>query len=169
MSNEWDDGTEENPAELEGTEGIANLRKAYERKAKQEKELRDKLAALESRERERTLSDVLSAHGANAKLAKFYPANGESTPEAVEAWLTENAEVFGQTRTPQAPAQPQVSPELRNIYDQFQTPGMNSPTQDEESAIRNYTFGDPANSEAEIQKFMSFMRNNPGAVHNPGV
>lgn len=169
MSNAWDELNDENPAEELGTEGIANLRKAYDRKVKAEKELKEKLAALETRERERTLSEVLSTQGVNAKLAKFYPADRESTPEKVEEWVNENAELFGHSKAPQAPVPAQVSPELRNIYDQFQTPGTNTPTQDEESAIRNYQFGSPADSEAEMQKFMSWMRNHPGAINNPGA
>lgn len=170
MSNEWDEMNEENPAEVEGEQGIANLRKAYERKSKAEKDLREKLAALESRERERTLSETLSDKGANPKLAKFYPADREGTPEKVEEWLAENAEVFGQAPAPKLPATPQVSPELQNMYEQFQQPGMNTPSQDDISAIKNYQFGDPrGDSEAELQKFMSFMRNNPGAVQNPGA
>ena len=169
MSNEWDEMNDENPAEELDGAGIANLRKAYDRKAKAEKELREKLALLESRERERTLSETLSAQGANAKLAKFYPADRESTPEKVEEWVNENADVFGLAKAPQAPAPAQLSPELRDAYDQFQTPGINSPAQDGLSDIRNYVFGSPADSEAEMQKFMSWMRNHPGAINNPGA
>lgn len=169
MSNEWDEMNDENPAEVEGTEGIANLRKAYERKAKAEKELREKLAALESRERERTLSETLRSKGVNEKLAKLYPADRESTPEKVDEWLNEYADAFGQAPQRQEAAPPQVSPELRSIYENFQQPGLNTPTQDELSAIRNYQFGNPADSEAEMQKFMAFMRSNPTAIHNPGV
>jgi hypothetical protein len=169
MSNEWDEMNEELPAEELDDKGIANLRKAYDRKVKAEKELRDKLADLESRERVRTLSEALSAKGVNPKLANLYPAGQDATPEKVDEWLSEYAEAFGQAPPRQTPAQPQVSPELRDIYNQFQTPGMNSPTQDEESSIRNYTFGDPSNSEAEVQKFMSWMRNHPGAINNPGA
>lgn len=168
MSKEWDEMNDENPAELEGT-GIANLRKAYEKKDKANKELREKLAALEARERERTLSETLSAQGVNPKIAAFYPADREHTPEKVEEWLTANADVFGQTPPPRDAAPAQVSPELRNIYDQFQQPGQNTPSMDEVTAIQNYQFGDPMNSEQELQKFMAFMRNNPGAVRNPGV
>jgi hypothetical protein len=169
MSNEWDEMNDEIPAEVSGSEGIAKLRAAYERKAKAEKELRDKLAALESRERERTLSETLSDKGANPKLAAFYPAGREGTPEKVEEWLNENADVFGLAKAPLAPAPAQVSPELQNMYEQFQQPGLNTPAQTDLQAIANYQFGDPMNSEQELQKFMSFMRNNPGAVQNPGA
>lgn len=169
MSNEWDEMNDENPAEVEGTEGIANLRKAYDRKTKQEKELREKLAALESRERERTLSETLRSKGVNEKLAKLYPADRESTQEKVDEWLNEYADAFGQAPRTQEAAPPQVSQELRSLYDQFQQPGMNTPSQDDLSAIRNYQFGNPADSESEMQKFMSFMRSNPTAIHNPGA
>lgn len=169
MSNAWDEMNEEIPAEVEGAEGIANLRKAYERKSKAEKELREKLSALESRERERTLSETLSAKGVNAKLASLYPADRESTPEKVDEWLTEYADAFGQAPARQAPAQPQVSPELIDAYGQFQQPGMNTPQQSDIDAIKNYTFGDSGDVEVEFRKLQSFMRNNPGAVQNPGA
>lgn len=169
MSNEWDEMNEENPAEEQNGQGIAELRKAFERQKKQAQEYKDKLAELESRERVRTLSETLSAKGVNAKLADLYPANRDATPEKVDEWLNEYADAFGQAPRTQAPAQPQVSPELRDAYEQFQQPGWNTPTQDELSAIRNYQFGDPSNSEAEMQKFMAFMRSNPNAVRNfPG-
>jgi hypothetical protein len=168
MSNEWDEMNEEIPAENSGSEGFAKLRAAYDRKAKAEKELRDKLAALETRERVRTLGETLSDKGANPKLAAFYPADRDSTPEKVEEWLNENAEVFGQTPAPRTPAPPQVSPELREMYEQFQSPGLNTPAQSDVQAIQNYQFGDPMNSEAELQKFMAFMRSNPTAIQNPG-
>jgi len=169
MSKAWDEMNDELPAEADESTGIKELRKAYEQKSKAEKELREQLAQLQSRERERTLSETLSAQGVNSKIAKFYPADRESTSEKVEEWLSENADVFGLAKAPKEPAQPQVSPELRDIYSQFQQPGMNTPAQDEASAIKNYQFGDPMNSEVELQKFMSFMRNNPGAVQNPGA
>lgn len=169
MSNDWDEMNEEIPAEVTSEQGIANLRKAYERKAKAEKELREKLAALESRERERTLSETLSDKGANAKLAKFYPADRETTPEKVEEWLAENAEVFGQAPAPRQPAVPQVSPELIDAYQQFQQPGLNTPQQSDVDAIRNYQFGDSGDVEVEFRKLQAFIRNNPQAVQNPGA
>ncbi len=169
MSNEWDEMNEEIPAENSGNEGFAKLRAAYERKAKAEKELRDKVIAMESRERERTLSETLSSKGANPKLAAFYPADRESTPEKVEEWLVEYGDVFGHTPAARTPNPPQVSPELQAMYEQFQAPGMNTPAQSEIDAIQNYQFGDPMNSEQELQKFMAFMRNNPAAVQNPGA
>lgn len=170
MSNDWDEMNEEIPAENENTqEGFKKLRQAYDRKVKQEKEWKDQLAALQARERERTLSETLRSKGVNEKLAKLYPADREHTQEKVDEWLTEYADAFGQAPRRQEAAEPQVSPELRNIYDQFQTPGMNTPSQDELSAIRNYQFGDPANSEAEMQKFMAWMRSNPTAIQNPSM
>ena len=169
MSNDWDEMNEEIPAEVEDEKGIANLRKAYDRKVKAEKELRDKLALLESRERERTLSETFSAKGVNAKLASLYPADRESTPEKVEEWLAEYADAFGQAPQRQAPAQPQVSPELRDMYSQFQQPGLNTPQQSDVDAIRNYQFGDSGDVEVEFRKLQAFMRNNPAAVQNPGA
>lgn len=163
MSTEWDEMNDENPAETDNSEkGIANLRKAYERKAKAEKELRDQLAQLQSRERERTLSETLSAKDANPKLAKFYPADRDGTPEKVEEWLAENAELFGHSPAPQAPTPAQVSPELRSAYEQFQTPGNSQPNADVISQIRNFDM----TTQEGYDKFQAWMRQHPEAVYN---
>jgi hypothetical protein len=169
MSNAWDEMNEEIPAVVEGAEGIANLRKAYDRKSKAEKELREKLDALELRERERTLSETLSAKGVNPKLASLYPASRESTPEKVDEWLTEYADAFGQAPARQDPAPPQVSPELLDAYAQFQQPGFNASQQSDVDAIKNFQFGDSGDVEVEFRRLQSFMRGNPNAVQNPGA
>jgi hypothetical protein len=162
MSNEWEDGTEEFPAEVEGETGIKKLRAAYDRKVKAEKELKDKLDLLEARDRERSLGDVLRSKGLNTKLAKFYPAGAETSEEKVNEWLTENADVFGQTTNSQQPPAPQIPQELRDAYEQFQQPMGSPANQDAVSAIKNFQI----NSEEDYQKFLAFMRQNPGSVQN---
>jgi hypothetical protein len=164
MSNAWDDGTEENPAELDGSgeNGMKKLREAYDRKVKAEKDLRDKLAALEARERERTLGEVLSAKGLNAKLAKFYPAGAEATEEKVTAWVQENADVFGHPSETLPPANQQIPQELQDAYREFQQPTGSTA----DGSLIDQIKGMPMNDENDYQKFIAFMRQNPGAVRN---
>lgn len=163
-ANAWDEGNEEFPVTEtnEDTNSIANLRKAYDRKVKAEKELREKLAVLESRERERTLNELLSAKGLNPKVAKFY--QGDADPEKIDSWLKDNADVFGLTSA-ETQQEAAVSPELREAYEQFQNPVRNTPNQTVIDQIANFQM----NTNEDYDKFMAFMRSNPGAVHNPGA
>lgn len=165
MSNEWDDGNEGLPGEQPGeSDGMKNLRAAFDRQKKQNEEYKAKLAALESRERERSLSEVLSSKGLNPKLAAFYPANGEVSEEKVVAWLNEYADVFGHTAvTPTQPA-PSVPPELMEQFRQFQQPGSDAPGQSQIDKIRNFQITD----EASYQAFIAMMRENPGMAQNRG-
>jgi hypothetical protein len=59
-----------------------------------QKELADQLAQIQSDLRSRSVKDVLANKGVPEKVAKFIPGD-ISTPEAVDAWLSENADVFG--------------------------------------------------------------------------
>lgn len=73
---------------------VKDLRKQLRaaKKASEEKDAR--LAELESRERKASVADVLKSRGARPEIVKFY--TGEDTSaDAVNAWLTDNAELFG--------------------------------------------------------------------------
>lgn len=75
---------------------IKSLRKALKDAAKTIKEKDDVLSGFSKKERATTLADVLKAKGLdNPKVTKLYPADAETTPEAVDAWLAEYGELFG--------------------------------------------------------------------------
>jgi hypothetical protein len=82
--------------ETQGTDpnGPANLRKALKRAEKEKKELAEQLATIQSDLRSRSVKDVLASKGVSDKIAKFIPGD-ISTPEQVDSWLAENADVFG--------------------------------------------------------------------------
>lgn len=92
---DWDDPefNEEGQQQQKPNPMREHLRK-LEKENKALKEANEKaLAQL----RQRTVSDVLTAKGYKAKVAKLIPADVEPTDEAVGKWLEEFADVFGVT------------------------------------------------------------------------
>jgi hypothetical protein len=95
MANQYEDDEDDfNNEDFGQDNGPANLRKALKRAEKEKKELADQLAQIQSDLRSRSVKDVLANKGVPEKVAKFIPGD-ISTPEAVDAWLAENADVFG--------------------------------------------------------------------------
>jgi len=91
MTDDFDDDDLDN-------EGGSQLVKDLRKQLKQAKKDRDDLAAIaeqfKAEQRKAAVSEALKARGARPELAKFYTGD-EASPEAVTAWLTENAELFG--------------------------------------------------------------------------
>jgi hypothetical protein len=104
MSNVYQDFDEE---ELESNEDggdlVTQLRRATKKKDKQLKELMDELSSLKTAQRANSIKSVLSERNLNPKIAAFIPESIEASPEAVDAWLEEHAEVFGLQVQKQAP------------------------------------------------------------------
>lgn len=98
MANQYDD-FEDDDFEAEANNGPAELRKALKRAERERKELEKQLIEIRTAQREQSVKSVLESKGVSAKLAKLIPGD-VSTPDQVEAWLTEWADVF----TPSAPA-----------------------------------------------------------------
>lgn len=71
------------------SEGIKNLRKAYTKLKKTHEETVTELSTLRAKDREQTVSKVLTEKGLDAKVAKFIPEGAD-----VEEWLTENGSLF---------------------------------------------------------------------------
>jgi len=95
MANQYDEDDDfDVTEETQDSNGPANLRKALKRAEKEKKELAEQLAAIQSDLRSRSVKDVLASKGVPDKIAKFIPGD-VSTPEQVDAWLTENADIFG--------------------------------------------------------------------------
>lgn len=78
-----------------GSDGFKKLRKVYEKTAKENKELNDRLARLEGRDRSISLNEELARRGLDRRVAKFYPKDRETTGESVDEWVEENRELFG--------------------------------------------------------------------------
>jgi hypothetical protein len=111
----------ENENELNQNDGGA-LRKQLEDALKKNKEMSDRLAAVEARERTSTVEKTLSEKGLNPKLARFVSAEDGSDPARLDTWIKENAELFGAgtAAEAQAPAQPSVDAAAQNAFTQIQ-------------------------------------------------
>lgn len=107
MQNQWDEFEEFDSDEDDRNDqaNLANdlvkqLRKADRAKEKRIKEMEAELSAYRTEKRSQTISQVLENEGVPTKIAKFIPSD-VTDPEAVKAWLNENADVFGVARPQQ--------------------------------------------------------------------
>jgi len=94
MANQYEDDDFDDIEETQDANGPANLRKALKRAEKEKKDLAEQLAAIQSDLRSRSVKEVLAQKGVPDKVAKFVPGD-VSTPEQIDAWLSENADIFG--------------------------------------------------------------------------
>jgi hypothetical protein len=108
MADQYDD-EDDMDLDQQNADGPANLRKALKRAEKEKKELAEQLASIQSDLRSRSVTDVLEKKGVPSKVAKFIPGD-ISTPEQIDAWLSENADIFGFTAS--ETAQPDETPKL---------------------------------------------------------
>lgn len=97
MANQYEDD-DDDFNEVEDTQqsdnGPAGLRKKLKQTEKQNKALLDELNSIKADLRSRSVSELLDKKGVPTKVAKFIPSD-ISTPEQVDAWLSENADIFG--------------------------------------------------------------------------
>ena len=98
MANQYEDDDDFDVEETQDANGPANLRKALKRAEKEKKELAEQLASIQADLRSRSVKEVLAQKGVPDKVAKFIPGD-ISTPEQVDAWLSENADIFGFSKT----------------------------------------------------------------------
>jgi len=139
MANQYEDDEDDFVNETaESDNGPANLRKALKRAEKEKKELSDQLAQIQADLRSRSVKDVLANKGVPEKVAKFIPGD-ISTPEAVDAWLSENADVFGFQIAGQEPA-PTSEETQANVaaYQRINAASQNAntPTRDQDLAAK---------------------------------
>ena len=138
MANQYDEDDDfDVTEEVQDANGPANLRKALKRAEKEKKELAEQLAAIQSDLRSRSVKEVLASKGVPDKLAKFIPSD-VSTPEQVDAWLAENADVFGFSKPTESA---QVSDETKANVAAYQrinaaTQNANTPTRDTDMAAK---------------------------------
>ena len=115
--------------------GPANLRKALKRAEREKKELSDQLASIQADLRGRSVKEVLEQKGVSSKIAKFIPGD-VSTPEQIDAWLNENADVFGFAAPEDAPSEEPTpnARETQRINASLQN--ANTPSRDADTASK---------------------------------
>ena len=98
-NNYWDDEDDDVDNDTFTSEGdlLKKLRKAKRADEKRIKELTEQLDSLSKVQRERTVKEVLESKGVNAKAARLIlkDLDGDVSPEAVNNWLEDNADLFG--------------------------------------------------------------------------
>ena len=138
MANQYDDEDDDMTTEDHvDPNGPANLRKALKRAEKEKKELAEQLAKIQTDLRDRSVKEVLEQKGVPAKIAKFIPSD-VNTPEQVDAWLNENADVFGISNPEQAAQAAAEKEENRRAYQRINaaTQNANTPTRDQDIAAK---------------------------------
>jgi len=167
MANQYEDedddlDLEDTPAQVDPN-GPANLRKALKRAEKEKKDLAEQLAKIQSDLRSRSVKDVLASKGVSDKIAKFIPGDIE-TPEQVDAWLSENADVFG-FKTTQEEAAP-ISEEEQTNRAAYQR--INAATQNATTPTRDADIMAKLNSKALSKDDLDALTGNPGSRFTRG-
>lgn len=140
MANQYEDDDDDN-LDLDQTQsdesGPANLRKALRRAEKEKKELTEQLASIQQDLRSRSVKEVLASKGVPDKVAKFIPGD-VSTPEQVESWLIENADVFGiQVNEETAPSEEKSNTNAIQVQRiNAVTHNANTPSRDQDTAAK---------------------------------
>ena len=112
--------------DLDNADLPASLRKQLKAKDKALDELKAQYEQVLKRDRERTLSDALTAKGLPSKVAKLLPSDLDPTPEAIDGWLSEYADVFGikqETPVEEPPAVPDAYKRLQALSSQTSSEG----------------------------------------------
>jgi hypothetical protein len=117
MSNNFEDWDDDEDLEVEekpqSNDLVKKLRQADRAKEKRIRELETELGGLRSMQREATIKSVLENKGVSTKVAKFIPQDIETSAEAIDKWIEENADVFGLVKVDQQ--QQQVEPDLATL------------------------------------------------------
>lgn len=130
----------------------AALRKQLKQKDKELAEIREQFKAVASRDRERTLSDALTSRGLNAKVAKLLPADLDLSPESIDTWLTEYADVFGLQKTSEPKVEELVAPPVPDAWQRIQNISQTASSESGESAVLHSISA--ATSEADLVKMI---------------
>jgi hypothetical protein len=117
MSNNFEDWDDDEDLEVEekpqSNDLVKKLRQADRAKEKRIRELETELGGLRSMQREATIKSVLENKGVSTKVAKFIPQDIETSAEAIDKWIEDNADVFGLVKVDQQ--QQQVQPDLATL------------------------------------------------------
>ena len=118
MSNnyqDWEDDEEDViPSQQSESDLLKQLRKELKNKSKMLSEMEGQLSSIKTEQRQNVIKSVLESKGVSPKIAKFIPSDIEASPEAVDNWIADNADVFGLTVQTPADVQPDLAA-LRQI------------------------------------------------------
>jgi len=100
MSNNYQEDWEDDDLDVQDVRAndsdlLKQLRKELKNKTKALTELEEQVTGFRKTQREATIKSVLESKGVSPKIAKFIPADIETSPEVISGWIEENADVFG--------------------------------------------------------------------------
>lgn len=104
---------------------VKDLRKQLKDANKRASDLESKVGEFSSRDRARSLAEVLTSKGVNAKVAALIPSDVDGE-EAVSKWLDEYGDVFGVKPAPPALEDDDVA-QMRGVQDLTSTGGATTP------------------------------------------
>lgn len=159
---DWDDDDFEQEDAPKESNALREARKAYKAMKAQNKELAEQLAAIQSMQRENAVKSVLASKGLNGKVAKFIPAEITSS-EDVEAWIEENADVFGFTKSqPEGGSDAAPNPELDALNRISQVQQTGKPFSGDADQMAALIKG--ASSQEELNKLLFGNATGPQAI-----
>ena len=108
-NNYWDDEDDDldtdTETQMDGSDLLKKLRKAKRADEKRIKELTEQLEGISKVQRERTVKEVLEKKGVNPKAVRLILKDiDDVSEESVNNWLEDNGDLFGLTKTEDAPA-----------------------------------------------------------------
>jgi hypothetical protein len=108
-NNYWDDEDDDldtdTDTQMDGSDLLKKLRKAKRADEKRIKELTEQLEGISKVQRERTVKEVLEKKGVNPKAVRLILKDiDDVSEESVNNWLEDNGDLFGLTKTEDAPA-----------------------------------------------------------------
>ena len=151
MANQYDEYDDEDTTT---DDGPSNLRKALKKAEKEKKELAAQLDDIQNQLRSQSVKSVLESKGVNAKIAKFIPSD-VSTPEQVDAWLTENADIFGFSKSAESA---EADDETKANVASYQR--INASTQNASTPTRDADLASKLNSNALTKADLDAMTGN---------
>jgi hypothetical protein len=113
MSNtyqDWEDDEEEViQSQQSDSDLLKQLRKELKNKSKMLSEMEGQLSSIKTEQRHNVIKSVLESKGVSPKIAKFIPQDIDASPEALDTWIQENADVFGLTVQTPSKSEPDLA------------------------------------------------------------
>jgi hypothetical protein len=152
-NNYWDEEDEDDTTidtNMDGTDLLKKLRKAKRSDEKRIKELEDQLNGYVKKDKESSVAKILEQKGVNPKAARLILKDlDEVNEQTINGWLDDNGDLFGITRSQDAPQANEVDLAALRQQDAL-TQGAITPDRAEDMSMRL----DQAQSAEEIYQIL---------------
>jgi len=158
---DWDENDNE-------TAGIKAMRKAFKEQGKQLAELQAALTKTLEREKSANVYEALASRGLDPRVAKFYPKDAPTDADALDSWVEENKDLFGNrvVVTPDGSASDTLTEAERRGYQiQRDIGAYESAVQmDLKSRLDKIEY-DPANPEKSQNELLTVLKEFEGVIN----